>query len=289
MTGFGISGGAFYLRGQAMAVYLANKTKPAEVFIGTSAGAIIAFVSAVLGVEKMWQFAAAINPKQALKSVPFTESGELKTAALFRFALGYAPVKQSIIPILNTLITDEQFAMWAQNKQRIEAFCTTCNIETGKRHVWQLSKMDKQQAILTVEASARMQGLCEPVLLSDGCLHWDGGQKDHNPAFLLPQFAAVSELVAIWSRPQFWGPETQNFNNAGSFKKLMRMIEIDNVEKSLNDEQALVQTCKDKDIKLHQVYIDRVLRHHYDYSEESQRKAVQSALQGVKNAGLFSG
>jgi len=284
MTGYGISGGAFYLRAQAMAVYLANKIKPADVFIGTSAGAIISFVAAVQGVEKMWEFAAAINPKQALKSIPFTDKGELKTVALLRAVFGYAPVRQSIISILNTIITDGQFRMWLNNRNRISCFVTTCCLETGKRHVWDLSKVDKQKAILIVEASARMQGMCEPVLI-DGLHHWDGGQLDHNPAFLLPQFG-IDEVVAIWSRPDNWKVGKEDFAEAGYFKKLMRMIEIDNCEKSLNDQQALETACKESGAKLYQVFINRVLRHYYDYSEESQKKAVQAAIDAVKRANL---
>ena len=284
MIGYGISGGAFYLRGQAMATYLANKKKPADVFIGTSAGAIISFVSAVLGVDKMWQFASAINPKQALKSIPFTQKGELKTGALLRAVFGYAPVKQSIIPILNTIITDEQFQMWIDNKNRTTCLVTTCDLETGTRHVWDLSKTDKQKALLIIEASARMQGMCEPVLI-DNFHHWDGGQKDHNPAFLLPQLG-VDEVVAIWSRPDNWKVEKGDFINAGYFAKLMRMIEIDNCEKSINDQQALETACKETGTKLHQIFIDRVLKHYYDYSEESQNKAVQAAINAVQQAAL---
>ena len=284
MIGYGISGGAFYLRAQAMAVYLANKIKPADVFVGTSAGAIIGFTAAVLGVEKMWEFAAAINPKQALKSIPFTDKGELKTAALLRAVFGYAPVRQSVIPILNTIISDQQFEMWIKNKDRVNCFVTTCDLETGSRHVWDLSKVDKQKAILIVEASARMQGMCEPVLI-DNLHHWDGGQLDHNPAFLLPQFG-IDEVVAIWSRPDNWKVEKEDFAEAGYFKKLMRMIEIDNCEKSLNDQQALETACKESGAKLYQVFINRVLKHYYDYSEESQRKAVQAAIDAVKKANL---
>jgi len=288
IIGVGISGGAFYLRAQAAALYTAFSVygKQPQYYIGTSAGAIISAVAAVLGVPKMWQFAASINPMQAINGNPFNRNGGLTLSAKMRILSGRAPVKQSVIPILNTLISRADWDKWRADRLSPLCFVTTCNIETGGRRLWDLKKCDREKGFLVIEASARMQGLTDPVLI-DGSLHWDGGQLDHNPAFLLADLPIpFSEFIAIWARPKDWSASDMDLKKAGYLERLFRMIEIDNIEKSLNDESELVSICEKKGINLKQIYIPRVLANYYDSSEPGQQKAVNAAIHSTHKAFL---
>ena len=288
IIGVGISGGAFYLRAQAAALHTAFAVydKNPSYYIGTSAGAIISAVAAVLGVPGMWRYAAKINPSQAINGNPFNKNGELNLVAKMRILSGRAPVKQSVIPILNTLISRADWDKWRVNRLSPLCFVTTCNIETGDRHVWDLKQYDREKGFLIIEASARMQGLTEPVVI-DGQLHWDGGQLDHNPAYLLADMPIYfSEFIGIWSRPEEWNAEDINMDNSGYLKRLFRMIELDNIEKSLNDESKLIDICSDKGIDLKNIYIPRVLANYYDSSEPGQQKAVNAAIHSTHKAFL---
>lgn len=280
IIGVGISGGAFYLRAQAAALYTVFSVygKQPQYYIGTSAGAIISAVTAVLGVQKMWQFAASINPTQAINGNPFNKNGGLTLSAKMRILRGWAPVKQSIIPILNTLISQKEWDTWRANRLSPLCFVTTCNIDTGERHTWDLKRYEREKAFLIIEASARMQGLTEPVLI-DGHLHWDGGQIDHNPAHVLADLPIpFSEFISIWARPKEWNAEDMPMVDSGLVQRLFRMIDIDNIEKSINDEYKLKSICRDKNIPLKNIYIPRVLANYYDASPEGQRRAVNAAI-----------
>lgn len=285
MIGIGISGGAFYLRAQARAVYelLKDKNGP-KIYIGTSAGAVISAVAAVCGVAKMWEYAQNINPADAIKNAPYTKSGKMKMMAKLRVLFGCAPVKQTVIPILKSLITKREWDVWRCNRYKSHAVITTCNVETGVKHVWDLSHHDRDTAFMLIEASARMQGMTEPVNIF-GQLHWDGGQFDHNPTYLLNDLKfKYDHIYSVWSRPDDWNAEDVNLKDANYLQLLTRMIELDNIEKSINDEIILRAKCQTANIPLTQVYIPRVLSHVYDSSEEGQNKAVQAAIEAVNQA-----
>lgn len=288
----GISGGAFYLRSQIAAIYTAYDSynfNP-NVFIGTSAGAIISAVSAICGIDKAWKAAQSINPADAITGNAFNEKGGLSFCSKIKPIFGKYPVGLNVVYILDLLISKAEFNAWLQNPNRVQCFVTTCNVETGRRAVWDLSKLDREKAIIVLQASCSMQGMNKPVSI-DGCLHWDGGQLDHNPLHLIfdldeygLQPVEPKEILAIWSRPDKWQAESKDLKKAGYFDMLGRMIELDNIEKSNNDQQRLESKCEKHGIKPVQIFIDRVLANYYDSSEDGQNKAVQSAIKATHKA-----
>jgi hypothetical protein len=272
----GISGGAFYLRAQAAALYTAKQCgfNPTH-YIGTSSGAIISAVAAVLGIEKMWDFARKINPKQVILNNPLSKDGKYKIKTLFRIVAGCHPIKQSIIPILNTIISSADWDKWRYNS-RVSCMVTTYNITEKRVCLWDLRKLDRDRAFIVLEASARLQGLCAPVDI-DGAKHWDGGQLDHNPAHrVMIKGFCFNDALMIWSRPENWEPQTPK--NSNFFSMLDFMIDADNCEKSYNDQLKIEDLAQDLDIKLKQVFIPRTLLHRYDNNEERLNKTVMAAV-----------
>lgn len=275
----GISGGAFYIRAQAKAIHTLFKQGISwDVFCGSSAGAIISFVSAVHGIDKMWQIAQQINPADAIKNSPYNDKGEIRDWVAIKAGMfGEMPVKQSVAPIISAIVSKRDFDFWRKTSGTADCFVLTADIENGCRKLWNLKFYSYELAIKIIDASCAMQGMVKPIEL--GCfLNWDGGQFDHNPIHQLFDTEAgvkIKHACAIWSRPDNWVVPFKDMKGAKAMALLMRMIEIDNVEKSNNDQSMFEARCKERGIVPLQVFIERVLKHPYDSSTEGQAAAVK--------------
>lgn len=276
----GISGGGFYLAAMAHAAKLAQDTLDFNKIIGSSAGAVIACASAVLGAEKMLELAKTIDLTKAYKFTPFKPDGKPKLRAIVRFAFGKSLADHDGRELLKSIITKEAFEAYRSDPAKPDVFVLTVNIETGERHVWNWRQLPHNKAIDVLEGSTRMQGIDEPIEI-DGFLHWDGGQLDHSPAHLLID-EKTTKLVSIYSRPKNWNPPDKLLKNTSAITRLFRMIEIDNIEKSRNDEAREREKCKLYGVKRIGIYTERHLAHSFDTNKENQLKAINSAIRSAK-------
>ena len=290
-----ISGGAFYLKALAKSVFLVNKRMPINVFTGTSSGAIVAAISAILGVNKMWQIAKDIDMSLAVKS-PFKEDGEsIRIGAVLRNVFGKALVIQDIKPILSKIINEADFIEYKNNPKSPACYVLTANVDTGKRAFWNIKKLKTTCDLFDVlQASAHMQGMCEGVLLN-GQLHWDGGQFDHQCGHLMLDHKVfcnltgekpipIERVAAIYARPADWTAEQKNFASKHQILKQFRMVELDNIEKSLNDEYKINQLCLGLNIVPNNVFIPRILEGFYDNNPQHQLNLLTLTEQAVVNA-----
>lgn len=275
----GISGGAFYIRAQARAAMtLHEQGQRFDCYTGSSSGSIISFVAAVHGIPKMWAAAQNINPADAIKNSPYNDKGEIRDWVSIKAGLfGEMPVKQSVAPIISAIVSKRDFDLWRKTAGTADCFVLTADIENGCRKLWNLKFYSYELVLKIIEASCAMQGMVKPIEV--GCfLNWDGGQFDHNPIHQLFEIEAganIKHACAIWSRPNNWAVPFKDMKEAKAMALLMRMIEIDNVEKSNNDQSIFEAKCKERGIKPLQVFIERVLKHPYDSSTEGQAAAVK--------------
>lgn len=283
------SGGAFYIKGLAQAAYKAAcEHGIPQTTCGNSSGALVAAVAAVKGFPFMLDAAMSIDLQTAHKHKAFTDEGKLSFWSLLRFIMGKAPVNQNLRPILSKLIKYDDFISYRARKTKTFCFVLTADIDDAIPTLWEMHNIQDYDLFLNVlEASCRMQAMCEPVLLPDHTgelfAHWDGGQFDHIPTGVFTRVQA-SEVVAFYTRDENYNLPTKSMINESAFSKVMRMIEIDNQEKSKNDQFKIEAICKDRDIKLHQVFIKRKLQHFYDNNKERQAAQIQAGIEAFDKA-----
>lgn len=279
----GYSGGAFYLEAMANGAYIAHQHLPPNLYIGSSSGALLAVVAAIKGAEEMLELARSIDPKKAFNYIPFKKNGKFKKLSYLRLICGKSPAAQDARPILRKIIPKQTYLNYLSSN-RPPAFVLVGELEIGERMLFNIKEdcSNYSHFIDTWEASTRMQGMTEPIEI-DGLLAWDGGQFDHNPAHLLIE-DGISDVVCVWSRPKNWRAKYQSLKNAHYIMKLLRMIELDNIEKSNNDEERIDGLCEDIGIKPIHIYTERTLINPYDTDRDRLNLAIQSTIKSAQKA-----
>lgn len=280
------SGGAFFIKGLAEAVYTSCKIHGfPQAVAGNSSGALVAAVGAVKGFSFMYDAALSIDLQTAHKHKAFTNEGKLSIWSILRVVFGFSPVNQDIRPILKKLISYTDFLAYQDDANKVKCFVLTADIDDAVPTLWEIHNLESYELFLDIlEASCRMQGMCEPILLPDHtgakCAHWDGGQFDHIPTGIFTR-VKPSEVVAFYTRSEHYELESKQMMQKGAFARLMRMIEIDNQEKSKNDQYKIKDICEDRDIRLYEVFIERVLEHFYDNDKDRQFEQIQAGREAA--------
>ena len=70
----------------------------------------------------------------------------------------------------------------------------------------------------------------------------------------------------------------------GFWGGLFRMIEIDNIVKSLDDEFRIDEWCEERNFKPVHIYLPRVLRHFYDDNKDRQALLIKESEIAVDRA-----
>jgi len=290
-----LSGSAFYLRGQAYAAYKADKdyNKKPSVIYGSSGGAVVGLFYAVLGADRMKEVADVVNLADAHKWRAKGKNGKMSLRSLMSVVFGGFPVKQDLTAIIKRFISKNDFQGWKLDDSRTGMFVLCVDVVTGERCFYDLKRAPYSIMIKLLNATCAMQGMCAPVKFNGRNL-WDGGQLDHQPIAGLPKSDWMNlrdyELLAFYSRGETPNGSNENrdwdlmpfdVEKAGYMEFLNRMVEIDNYEKSLNDESLIDTRCKQHNITQYKITINRVLRHFYDNDKDRQ---YSQALEGFKAA-----
>lgn len=282
-----ISGGAFYLKGlaNATAKTILDYHKEPTIICGSSSGALVAAFTAVLGAETMREIALSFDLKSAHRYKPFNENGSITFLAGLNVAFNSFPVKQNLIPILSRLIPVEDFERYKRDEDKTQCFVLCGNISITKAKLYDISQLEYWEFLTVLDASCAMQGLCKPRNINNA-LTWDGGQFSHQAGSdLLEQFNLdIDEVISIWSRPKDWKPRDIHDTKLGFWSALFRMIEIDNVIKSLDDEFRINEWCEDRNLTPIHIYLPRVLNHFYDDNKDRQNKLIECSNLAVYRA-----
>lgn len=281
-----ISGGAFYLKGlaNATAKTILDYRKEPTTLCGSSSGALVAAFTAVLGAEIMRDIALSFDLKSAHKYRPFNEKGGITFLAGLNVLFNSFPVKQNLIPILKRLIPIGDFERYKRDQDRTQCFILCGNISTTKAELYDISQLGYWEFLTVLDASCAMQGLCKPRRINNA-LTWDGGQFSHQAGSdYLERFGNIDEVICIWSRPKDWKPKDIHDTKISFWGGLFRMIEIDNVIKSLDDEFRINEWCEDNSKTPIHIYLPRVLNHFYDDNIDRQNKLIECSNLAVDRA-----
>lgn len=282
-----ISGGAFYLKGLANAAakaILEHEQEP-RVLCGSSSGALVAAFTAVLGAKKMRDIALSFDLKSAHRYKPFNEEGNITFLAGLNVAFNSFPVKQDLVPILSKLITKDDFSKYLRDEDKTKCFILVGDVTNGVPKLYDISLLEYDAFLRVLDASCAMQGLCKPRLLDD-VLTWDGGQFSHQAAndYLEKLMPNIEDVICIWSRPKDWKPKPLDNTKIGFWGGLFRMIEIDNIVKSLDDEFRIDEWCEERNFKPVHIYLPRVLKHFYDDNKDRQALLIKESEIAVDRA-----
>jgi len=285
-TAFSISGGGTnFCSLAAMALVAKSKGIHPKVIIGVSAGAVMAVPLALHMHQQIEDFAKNVTNDQIFKVSPVNKKGKISFKAIFRALTGKNSFGvQDIKPLIKEVVTKRIFEVY-KNGNYADVYILAVDFDKGKRTVFKVKDLTYEQYLQAVSASSRIPVMTQPEII-ENVAYYDGGLRDHNAAnFLLEYLPEINHLVSFYSRPQNYVVERLN-SSENIMSVISRTIEILNIELSKNDEYKEKEFCKNRGIKLDQLFApERAHFYNTDKKELSRlyKLAKEYALNYFKN------
>ena len=283
-----ISGGSFFGKSMAAAIHrlIVEYDQKYNVLCGSSIGSVLAYVLAAKGADSMYYHAintdfASSHRIFGLKYKPFNKKGGFSIGSLLSLLFYGAPVNQHVAPILRKIVSKSDHDSLINSTTK--CFVLVGDINGKRKKYYCLNSFDYESALQIIEASCRMQSMCNPIDLEEGVLAWDGGQFDHCPGLELIN-KDTNSVTCVWSRPEGWQLESEDLLNKGWLARHAAMIDINFVEKSLNDEARINQACEDISILPRHIFMNRVLKNFYDDDRQRQEQQIKEAINATDKA-----
>lgn len=170
--------------------------------------------------------------------------------------------------LLRTTVSESDF----NNYRNLFKYCYigTVNFNTGGRIYTDITKVDYEEAISIIMASASVPVFAEPVPTAGGDYLYDGGVRDHigSPWLIQNHHSEIDSIVSIYSRPRDYDISNDEWEPSNVLKVLNRTIDIMNMEISKNDEIKEISLCRRHKIDRSTVYLPSVLTSMYDTDRE---------------------
>lgn len=280
-----VSTGGAHIYAQTHAAAFAMRRMRFDQIIGGSAGAWIAIVAAVHGVDRMIEIINGFDLKSAYRFIPFKPDGSIKLRAIARFAMGKSLAIQDDLHLFDKIIPKCSFDRYKLQKDAPRAYAVTVELNQNKTHLWDLKDLSYEQARYAVICSGRMQGIAKGLYNTfegRAGYHVDAGARDHVQSHHLLG-DQVDTLTSIYSWPENWQiPSVRIDPKKGSIAELFRVIGVANYETAQNDMEKERQMCEDHQITRYQIFMDR-LRHSFDIDPYYQQKTIKSALSSCED------
>lgn len=280
------SGGGAYIAFLGVASALAaKKYGQFDAFTGVSSGLYTSLIHAVKGSDFVLEYAPKISPKKIYKKIQVTPKGGIKFGGWVNaMSKGYL-MEQDARPLLREMISVKEWNDYRHSIFTPPVLCVYYNATDGKNEVVNLKDCDFETALWFAEASAHIPCNTSPVDIC-GNLCWDGGQKDHQPSYVLFDHygSNIETLVSIWSRPLNWKLEKWKPKKVTFFNTMSRVLESYNHETSLNDEFKELVLCRDHKVNRIGIYNEkRILGNVYNYDKKKLNELIQHAKDQVNN------
>ena len=298
-----ISGGGAFARGMAVAEETISLTYEhhADIYVGTSSGALIGAMCAILGVEEGCKAVKSYTARDAFYiAPPMTEKGKMHWYAWTRLLRGCISLGwQQEYKLIKKHISLARWFAWINDDDKPDCYVTTVAAETGKRYIWNLKTDpdDYEEFVKILSASTRIPGMTQPEYIRDrdcpeGTLiaHYDGGMRDHNPGaevlkYLKEQNPAlnITDYQSIYARPKDWQWNNPQWGKGGIVGPLQRTIEVFTVEVSKGDEEKEIVICEKYGIERRTVYLNRILPNFYSSNEQLLMELERDSVKEVHN------
>lgn len=268
--GYSISGGGTNFSSLAgMALETKRLGYHPKYIIGVSAGAILSVPLALHLHGQIQQYATNVTPRDIFKISPVNKKGNISARALLRAASGCPSFGvQDVRPLLSSVVTPDLFKLY-QKGDFAKCFILAVNFQTGQRKVFNAKEISYQEYLNAVEASSRIPVMTQPFFM-DGVPYYDGGIRDHNAGHLLADLMPdLTHLISFYSRPKDYVVHKDK-TTKNIMAVIARTIELLNIEITKNDEYKEQIYCKEKSIKLDQIF-SRKRVHYYNTDKKELR------------------
>jgi len=237
--------------------------KPTHI-VGVSAGALATLPIALGMFDKAIEIGNNIKLKDIFSSLPVKDNGKFTLAALCRLITGKKSLGvQKTDELVKKLITNEIFDKYKKGDYP-ECYVLAVNFSTAGRKLFRVKDLSYEEYILAVSASSHIPLVSQPVEINNE-FYFDGGVRDHNPGhYALSKLnIEFKEVISIYSRPKLEETYDESWQKS-LFEIFSRTIDIMNIEISKSDELLEIDTCKERNIKLTQFFLPKVLTSLFD-------------------------
>lgn len=278
MKGLSISGGGskFGQLASASMQVIKSGYRP-DVISGVSAGAVISVPLALGLFDELKYFALNLSRSDFFDVSPINDKGNISLRGIFRALTGRSSFGvQNVSKTIKKIVTREKFEEY-KNGNFADCYVLAVSPEDGSRAFWNLKKCSYEGYLQRVSASSRIPIMTQPQNI-EGKYYFDGGLRDHSPgAKTIEAIEGLKELICIYSRPKDFKTKTKDWNK-NVLSVIERTLEIYNIETSKNDEQKEIFLCKEKGIKLDQIFVSDILSNFYDDNKERLSEAYEDGI-----------
>lgn len=288
-----LTGGSTKGGGTAGGALEAVRLHRPKAIICTSVGAILALPVA-LSMDKKYTHlrgdilyhTANVNMKDMFPKWPaLTAGGWPHPKAAIRAITGKNSLGlQDTTHYVKNFVSQGDFDYYKATKELPTIYVSVTNYQTGKLEYVNLKALNYEEALLYIEASARMMVFAQPVII-DGVAYYDGGTIDKSGSDLakgILELHNISNVVSIYHHEQEMPAAKQavptNIKQAAG-----RMLEIWMHYKDVNDQKLMTNTCDDLGIKHHKIYIDNYMQSFYDTDKKRLLKMQVEAAKKMNN------
>jgi predicted patatin/cPLA2 family phospholipase len=278
-----LSGGATKFIGilSAAQTVLELGLKP-TIILGVSSGALAALPLVLGYYDQAKETGLNITLDSFFKKKPVNAKGKQTLNAMMRFVIGHNSLGvQDARKLLADIVSQSDFEHYKVNKKYPTIIVSAVNYDNGKRELFNLKTLDYIDALNAIEASSRVPIITQQMEIN-GSGYYDGGVCDHNLAGYFIDNSSdlnMKELVSIFSRPEdFTVNELNTKWRNNLFTTIERTLEIMNIEISKNDERLEKSLSKERDFKLTQIFLPKVMESLYDTDKTRLTKLMNDSI-----------
>jgi len=253
-----------------------------DVISGNSVMALIQ-VAFALGIhnkdirEKLDILLASFTLDTIWRISPIGKNGGVTARAVFRGVTGKSGLgEMSIDSVLSELIPEDTFRLYQKNDKYADCINVSVDFKTGSRVIKSMKEVSYKEFLLYSKASASIPVFSEPVCI-DGKILFDGGVRDHSIGAEVMKRYSPNETVSVFSRPANYNITDNEWEAKNVLEVLFRTIDIMNMEISKNDEFEQIKISKEKNIKLTQVFLPKIMKSPYDTNRDRLNDLKEAA------------
>lgn len=270
-----------------------------DYYAAVSYSSVIAVPLALNMFKEIEEQSITLNHNKFMDVSPMNSKGKLTWRAIGR-AIGsfLAPKRfnslgvQNVQKLLKQFVTREMFEEYQNGDYPVIYICAV-DKGTKKAVLWNIKEKEYvgyDTYLDMVSASSRIPIWTQPQLVTykgESRLYYDGGITDTNAAMLVLELHNdITEVLSIYPRPEEIkhnsNPLEVNgiFSQKGSMTWMIETLVDDNITDDIKTEQ---QTCKDRNVKLTQIFLPTVLQSLYDVDPVRLNMLREESVKLVKD------
>lgn len=268
-----------------------------DYYVGVSYSSVIAVPLALGMLYEIEQQSSTLSHNKFMDVNPMTKKGGLTVRGIWRAIRSiFSPKKvnsfgiQNVQKLLKQFVTREIFEQYQQGDYPIIYICAV-EVGSKKAVLWNIKESEHvnyETYLNMVSASSRIPIWTQPQEVTykgETKLYYDGGITDTNAATLvLGIHDDITEVMSIYPRPEIVIHKNPSevhgiFGSKGSIPWMIETLVDDNIEDDIKYER---KECEDRNIKLTQIFLPKVLLNLYDVDPDRLKLLKDMSIQEVQ-------